>query len=200
MINTAKLAKSLGVPVTSLFEQRLDVIVYRLKMARSIFEARQLITHGHIIVTLRHFSGPDGRSAEQFSRSAPLSPLAKRGALGGRFAGGYIVPVGSLITCNAEMCYSSALSRTGPTQRGPLAGAATCPKGAGVQSRGGHSGALGGPASRGAGQDSARATPGHLVKLSTRKGILVRTPNANETLAPRDFNANTAALVALRAS
>lgn len=36
---------------TMSIESRLDVLVYRLKMARSIFQARQLINHGYITVT-----------------------------------------------------------------------------------------------------------------------------------------------------
>jgi len=40
----------LGLNVRSLLERRLQTIVYRKGLARSIHEARQLITHGHIVV------------------------------------------------------------------------------------------------------------------------------------------------------
>jgi hypothetical protein len=71
-------------------------------MARSIFEARQLIAHGHI--TLDTDSPRDAAGAAHPSGG-------RRGRVAGRERGaGYIVPVGSLISSNADVCLSAYLS------------------------------------------------------------------------------------------
>ncbi len=46
----ATLDDVLGLNVKMLLERRLQTIVYRRKLASSIHEARQLITHGHIVI------------------------------------------------------------------------------------------------------------------------------------------------------
>lgn len=46
----ATLDDVLGLNVKMLLERRLQTIVYRRGLARSIHEARQLITHGHIVI------------------------------------------------------------------------------------------------------------------------------------------------------
>lgn len=94
-------------------EQRLDVLVFRLRMARSIFEARQIITHGHVKVWT---------SDHAFATVAP-----KAGGLAGiarRRGSGYIVPVGSLITSSADTSLAAYLSRAsrGPMENAPVGG------------------------------------------------------------------------------
>lgn len=47
-----------GETLLSLLERRLDNVVYRLRMAISRIQARQLIVHGHIVVNGRRVSSP----------------------------------------------------------------------------------------------------------------------------------------------
>jgi small subunit ribosomal protein S4 len=47
-----------GDNLLSLLERRLDNVVYRLKMATSRKQARQLIVHGHIVVNGKKVSSP----------------------------------------------------------------------------------------------------------------------------------------------
>jgi len=75
----------------SLLERRLDNVVYRLGFARSIFEARQLVSHGHILVRGRKVGIPSYivRSGEvievrEKSRTIPsisqsLEAISRRG-------------------------------------------------------------------------------------------------------------------------
>ncbi|MCY0868526.1 MAG: 30S ribosomal protein S4 [Desulfurococcus sp.] len=54
----AKLDDVLNLKVEDLLERRLQTIVYRKGLARTIHEARQLITHGHIAVAGRRIRSP----------------------------------------------------------------------------------------------------------------------------------------------
>ncbi len=61
--NVFKQAESMseGTPgenLLSLLERRLDNVVYRLKMAISIDQARQMIVHGHIVVNGKKVTSP----------------------------------------------------------------------------------------------------------------------------------------------
>lgn len=47
-----------GEVLLSLLERRLDNVVYRLKMASSRFQARQLVVHGHILVNGTRVKSP----------------------------------------------------------------------------------------------------------------------------------------------
>ncbi len=47
-----------GENLLSLLERRLDNVFYRLKMATSRVQARQLIVHGHVLVNGRRVSSP----------------------------------------------------------------------------------------------------------------------------------------------
>jgi len=46
----AKMKGDTGMNLIGVLEQRLDMIVYRAKFAPTIFAARQLVSHGHILV------------------------------------------------------------------------------------------------------------------------------------------------------
>lgn len=86
-------------------------------MARSIFEARQLITHGHISVqTSAH--GPLRRVAPQAGVAGPKAlrpgPLDQWGC---RAGAGHIVPVGALISSSADVSLSAYLSRASTATR-----------------------------------------------------------------------------------
>jgi small subunit ribosomal protein S4 len=70
----------LDMDVKNLLERRLQTIVYRMGLARSIHEARQLITHGHIMVGNRVVRVPSyliKKAEEQTITYAPKSPLNK---------------------------------------------------------------------------------------------------------------------------
>jgi hypothetical protein len=102
-----------------MLEQRLDVIVYRLKMARSIFEARQLITHGHISVQTSVHS-PLATLRPQRRGATLVAGVSAEGLRGGA---GHIVPVGALISSSADVSLSAFLSRARTVTRRPPVGA-----------------------------------------------------------------------------
>lgn len=54
----AKLDDVLNLRVEDLLERRLQTIVYRKGLAKSIYEARQLIVHGHIAIGTRRIKSP----------------------------------------------------------------------------------------------------------------------------------------------
>ncbi len=54
----AKLDDVLGLRVEDLLERRLQTIVYKKGLAKTIYEARQLITHGHIAIAGRKITSP----------------------------------------------------------------------------------------------------------------------------------------------
>ncbi len=69
----------------SILERRLQTLVYRRGLARSIYEARQLVAHGHIAVKGRRVTSPGflvNRDLEPYIGYAPTSPLAMRTAAG----------------------------------------------------------------------------------------------------------------------
>ncbi|MEM2896623.1 MAG: 30S ribosomal protein S4 [Candidatus Bathyarchaeia archaeon] len=70
----------LDMDIKNLLERRLQTVVYRMGLARSIHEARQLITHGHIAVGNRIVKAPSylaRRAEEKAVGYAPDSPLSK---------------------------------------------------------------------------------------------------------------------------
>jgi len=76
----APLDDILGLKVEDILERRLQTLVYRNRMASSLFQARQLIIHGHIAVGDRTVSSPSyvvSREEESKIRYAPSSPLAQ---------------------------------------------------------------------------------------------------------------------------
>jgi len=97
-------------------ELRLDVIVFRLKMARSIYEARQLISHGHIVVSGSVFYDPKALAPHPASRAeggALPAPLCEIGSSRIEYTiknPGYIVPIGSIIKNTSTLAASSKLS------------------------------------------------------------------------------------------
>lgn len=54
----ATLDDVLGLDVRALLERRLQTIIYRKGLARSIYEARQLITHGHVTINDHRVRSP----------------------------------------------------------------------------------------------------------------------------------------------
>jgi len=75
----ASLDDVLGMRIEDILERRLQTLVYRNRMASSLFQARQLIVHGHIAVEDRIVSSPSyivKREEENKISYAPSSPLA----------------------------------------------------------------------------------------------------------------------------
>ncbi|RLE52239.1 MAG: 30S ribosomal protein S4 [Candidatus Methanomethylicota archaeon] len=77
----ATLDDVLGLRVEDLLERRLQTIVYRKGLARTIHEARQLIVHGHIAIAGRRVTSPGyivKRDEEALIDYSPRSPFKER--------------------------------------------------------------------------------------------------------------------------
>jgi small subunit ribosomal protein S4 len=71
----------LGLTAEHFLERRLQTIVYKKGLARTIYEARQLIVHGHIAVAGRRIRSPSylvRRSEEDLVTYAPGSPYYQK--------------------------------------------------------------------------------------------------------------------------
>ena len=76
----ATLDEILGLGVESILERRLQTIVYRKGLAKTIHQARQLIAHGHIAISGQKVRSPGylvHRDEEDLIDYAPTSPFAK---------------------------------------------------------------------------------------------------------------------------
>ncbi len=74
----ATLDDILRLSVQDLLERRLQTIVYRKGLARTIYQARQLIVHGHIAIGGRRVTSPGylvSREEEDLVDYAPTSPF-----------------------------------------------------------------------------------------------------------------------------
>jgi len=74
----------LSLDVRAILERRLQTLVYRKGLARSIYEARQLIVHGHIAIDGRSVTSPGflvPRGLEDRIGLSPTSPLLNRAAV-----------------------------------------------------------------------------------------------------------------------
>lgn len=70
----------LGLDVEALLERRLQTIVFKKGLAKSIHHARQLITHGHIVIGARRVRSPGylvQRAEEDLIGYTPTSPYAR---------------------------------------------------------------------------------------------------------------------------
>ncbi|MEM1930732.1 MAG: 30S ribosomal protein S4 [Sulfolobales archaeon] len=73
----------LGLTVRDILERRLQTIVYKKGLAKTIHEARQMIVHGHIAIAGRRVRSPGRivtRSEENLVDYSPTSPYYKRRA------------------------------------------------------------------------------------------------------------------------
>ncbi|MBS7643334.1 30S ribosomal protein S4 [Candidatus Bathyarchaeota archaeon] len=76
---TATIDDILDLSIEDLLERRLQTIVFRNGLAKSLQQARQLITHGHIFVNGRKVTAPSYlvlRGEEASITYAPTSPVA----------------------------------------------------------------------------------------------------------------------------
>lgn len=74
----ATLEDILGLTAEDLLERRLQTIVYKKGLARTIHQARQLIVHGHIAIAGRRVTSPGyivSREEEDLIDYAPTSPF-----------------------------------------------------------------------------------------------------------------------------
>ena len=77
----ATLDDVLSLTVRDLLERRLQTIVYKKGLAKSIHHARQLVTHGHIAINGRRVTSPGyivRRDEEELVGYAPTSPYFKK--------------------------------------------------------------------------------------------------------------------------
>ncbi|ADC65015.1 ribosomal protein S4 [Ferroglobus placidus DSM 10642] len=78
----ATLDDILNLTVEDFLERRLQTIVYRMGLANTIKQARQLIVHGHIAIAGRRVTSPSyivEKDEESLIDYYPNSPFAKRG-------------------------------------------------------------------------------------------------------------------------
>jgi small subunit ribosomal protein S4 len=80
MVNErASLDDILGLTIQDLMERRLQTIVFRKRMAKSLHQARQLITHGHIAISGRKVKAPsytvslEDEANLDYAESSPLA-------------------------------------------------------------------------------------------------------------------------------
>jgi small subunit ribosomal protein S4 len=75
----ARLEDVLSLGVLDFLERRLQTVVYRKGMAKSLFQARQFINHGHVAINGVKIRSPsyvvsgDDESGLEFAASSPLS-------------------------------------------------------------------------------------------------------------------------------
>jgi small subunit ribosomal protein S4 len=77
----ASLDSILGITAEHILERRLQTIVYRKGLAKTIHEARQLVTHGHIAIGARRATSPGylvSVDEEHLVTYAPGSPYKER--------------------------------------------------------------------------------------------------------------------------
>jgi small subunit ribosomal protein S4 len=78
----ATLEDVLSLRIEELMERRLQTVVYRRGMAKSLFQARQLVTHGHVSIGDKKVRAPsywvtlDDEAKLSFSGSSPVSDTA----------------------------------------------------------------------------------------------------------------------------
>jgi len=72
----------LNLTVESILERRLQTIVYKKGLAKSLYHARQLVVHGHISIGGVRVTSPShlvSREEEELIGHAPTSPYYNRG-------------------------------------------------------------------------------------------------------------------------
>lgn len=78
----ARLEDALNLKVEDILERRLQTIVYKKGLAKTLYQARQLIVHGHIAIAGRRIKSPGyivSLEEEPLIDYAPFSPFKERG-------------------------------------------------------------------------------------------------------------------------
>ncbi|MEL9939803.1 MAG: 30S ribosomal protein S4 [Ignisphaera sp.] len=81
--SNATITDILSLSTEAVLERRLQTIVWKKGLAKTIHQARQLIVHGHIAVRGRRVTSPGylvSREDEKYIDFYPTSPYAKAGA------------------------------------------------------------------------------------------------------------------------
>jgi small subunit ribosomal protein S4 len=76
---TAALDNVLDLSIEDILERRLQTLVFRKSLAKTAYQARQLITHGHVLIGNRRVTIPSyivSREEEAQVTYSPLSTLA----------------------------------------------------------------------------------------------------------------------------
>lgn len=71
----------LSLTVEAILERRLQTIVWKKGLAKTVYHARQLITHGHIAINGKRVTSPGylvSRDEEQYVGYYPTSPYAQQ--------------------------------------------------------------------------------------------------------------------------
>jgi small subunit ribosomal protein S4 len=71
---TAVLDNVLDLSIEDLLERRLQTLVFRKGLARTIFQSRQLITHGHVTIGNRRVTVPSYTVSKQAEETLMYSP------------------------------------------------------------------------------------------------------------------------------
>ncbi len=74
LAETSVLDNVLDLSIEDLLERRLQTIVFRKGLARTIFQARQLITHGHVTIGNRRVTVPSYTVAKAEEEQVMYSP------------------------------------------------------------------------------------------------------------------------------
>jgi len=77
--NLLKNKSNIKQPLSQLIERRIDTVVYRLNYARSFSEARQMISHGHVIINGHYITKPSHllNIGDKIEISRKFSPYVK---------------------------------------------------------------------------------------------------------------------------
>ena len=70
----ASLDDVLKLTVSDLLERRLQTIVYRKGLAKTIYQARQLVTHGHVVVGGRVIKKPGKLLTPEEEKTVAINP------------------------------------------------------------------------------------------------------------------------------
>lgn len=79
VMENSRIEDVLTLTVEDMLERRLQTFVFRMGMANSLYQARQLITHGHIAIGDRKVTSPsysvrvDDEQTLEFAQSSPFS-------------------------------------------------------------------------------------------------------------------------------
>jgi small subunit ribosomal protein S4 len=79
VMENSRIEDVLTLTVEDMLERRLQTFVFRMGMANSLYQARQLITHGHIAIGDRKVTSPsysvrvDDEQVLDFAQSSPFS-------------------------------------------------------------------------------------------------------------------------------
>jgi len=74
---TAALDNVLDLSIEDLLERRLQTIVFRKGLARTIFQSRQLITHGHVTIGNRRVTVPSYTVSKEEEEKVMYSPQSE---------------------------------------------------------------------------------------------------------------------------